>query len=282
MLLFLKIFTVILPAFRFPLCMQTVLPEDYRQNEGFIDELRQLQQYGFYGVELNIADIDTVDMEAVTNFLDPFGLKMTMLATGLAAKTLNLSLSSSDPQIRARSIDACRSFISFCEGYDTGVIIGFLKGAAAEDRSAAQVNFVDSLARIAPFAQACRVPLLIEATNRYESSVANTLEETHALIAAADSPYVHILPDTFHMNIEEANMAAALSAYVDHFVSIHISDNNRFFPGLGAIDFGRCLDLFDEIGFSGKIAIEGMSRDGFTDDLKTSMAYLNDKLRHSK
>jgi sugar phosphate isomerase/epimerase len=276
-----RIFIVTSPAFRFPLCLQTVLPADYPHNEDFIDDLRQLQHYGFHGIELNIADIDTVDMKALTHFLDQFDLKMTMLATGLAAKTWNLSLSSSDPQIRTRSIDTCRRFIAFCKGYDTGVIIGFLKGAAAEDQSAARANFADSLGQIAPFAHACQVPLLIEATNRYESSVANTLAETYALIADVDSPNVHILPDTFHMNIEEADMAAALSAHADDFVSIHISDNNRFFPGLGAIDFAKCFDLFDEIGFTGTIAIEGMLRGGFRDDLKTSMDYLDGILRPS-
>jgi sugar phosphate isomerase/epimerase len=128
--------------------------------------------------------------------------------------------------------------------------------------------------QVAAYARIKQVHVLIEATNRYESSVVNTLEEAGKIVDLLNNPYLHLLPDTFHMNIEEADAHAALSAHQDKFISVHISDNNRYYPGLGALDFNRVFQTLETIGFSGPVAIEGNLRGSFSADLRDSMAYL--------
>jgi D-psicose/D-tagatose/L-ribulose 3-epimerase len=262
-------------SYPFPLSVQTVLPADYPQNRSFQSELKVLRQLGFEGVELNIAAPEKENIAAIRRFLDHYELRLTMFATGLTAKTRSLSLSSSDEQVRRKSIQQCKAMIDFVTGEDTGIIVGFLKGGPDGDTQGAHSRFSDSLGQIAPHAAAKRVRVLIEATNRYESAVANDLAAAVDLIKPWETPFLQVLPDTFHMNIEEAQgTAAALASWTGHYPSVHLSDNNRLFPGLGAIDFKKILSTLKQIGYTGTLAIEGNIRKSFIEDIQASATFL--------
>ncbi|MBD3308014.1 TIM barrel protein [candidate division KSB3 bacterium] len=263
-----------IPSYHFPLSIQTVLPEHYREDKAFHHHLSTLQQLGLYGVELNMADPQKVDIADVQDFLSTFELKLTMFASGLTAKTFQLSLSSPDPEVRQRSVSKCRDIIDVVEGADAGIILGFMKGPAAPDVHEARARFVESLRAISPYAADKQVPILVEATNRYESAVANSLADTVELIQEFDNPFIRILPDTFHMNIEEADALAALAQYASYYDSLHISDNNRFFPGFGAIRFEEYVQFLKDHEYQGGVAIEGNIKESFVDDVTASAEYL--------
>jgi sugar phosphate isomerase/epimerase len=258
----------------FPLGIQTVLPEKYREDEEFQNNLKALQEFGFSGVELNMAHPDKVDLADVRSFLKEFDLELTMFASGLTAKTYNLSLSSADAETRQRSVKKCQEMIDFVKGTGAGIIVGFLKGSAAQDVHEARKRFADSLQQISPYAAEKKVPILVEATNRYESAVANSLEDTVDLLKDLQNPFIRILPDTFHMNIEEADGFAALTKYAEYYESLHISDNNRYFPGFGAIKFEEVIQFLKTRNYQGGLAIEGNIKKSFIEDVKTSMEYL--------
>lgn len=259
---------------RFPLGIQTVLPEDYRDNAEFQAHMRTLQDLGFAGVELNMAHPNRFNCDDIVSFLREFDLKLTMFASGLTAKTYGLSLSSADDAIRGQAIDKCREIIDFVAGTGAGIIFGFFKGGPVPDVQEARARFRDSISQLAPQAQDKQVKLLVEATNRYESSVANSLEDTVDLIRELHNPYVRILPDTFHMNIEEADTFAAFTKYADYYDAVHISDNNRYFPGFGAIRFQEVIEHLKAQEYTGSLAIEGNIQHNFIDDVTRSMAYL--------
>jgi sugar phosphate isomerase/epimerase len=110
------------------------------------------------------------------------------------------------------------------------------------------------------------VPLLIEATNHDESAVAN-------------NPFVRILPDTFHMNIEERDQFESLAKYAALYDSLHISDNNRYFPGFGAVRFAGLFKFLLDNGYSGGLAIEGNVRQDLLSDIRGTMEYLTPLLQ---
>ncbi len=255
----------------YPLSLQTVLPEDYAESGAFASLLSRLRALGFAGVELNIADPLRHDVRAVRSFLGSYGLKLTMLATGLTARQAGLSLSHPDEGVRRASIEASFRLIDWVAGADTGLIIGFLKGGVASDPRSAQELFARSLAELAPRAESAGVNLHVEATNRYESSVANTLDEAAAFVEGTGSPRTRLLPDTFHMNIEEADPYAALERNRARFASLHLSDNNRLLPGLGALDFTRMSVFLRNIGYAGGLALEGNIQNDIESDLRASM-----------
>lgn len=276
--------------FDFRMSVQTVLPPDFATSEAFRRTAEGLRDLGLWGVELNVADLNdprTASVEALRDYLGELGLELSMFASGLTAKRLGVSLSTTDAGARAEALRAARAMVDWVaagrgqrdEARRAGIIIGFLKGGIATDPEAARVSLLDSLRELAPYAAERMVPLIIEATNRYETSVVNTLADGVRLIdelgldpAAAAS--VEILPDTFHMNIEEGNLREALAGAFGHYSSFHLSDNNRLFPGFGAIDFPRILGILRELGYAGRFAIEGNVEKDLLSDLRQSLDYL--------
>jgi len=260
--------------YRYPLSLQTVLPDDYGRNQGFRSLLELLSDLGFWGMEFNLNDPRDHDFGAVRSFLGRFGLEFSMLATGLTARRLGLSLSDANEAARKRAVEKCREMINWVGSPRTGVILGLIKGGPSPEPEMARRRFALSLAEIVPTAKARRVPILVEATNRYETAVANTVAEGAGFVGEYGADCAQVLPDTFHMNIEEADLLGALRANRDRFRSLHLSDNNRLFPGFGAIDFGRIVAGLAEIGYQGRLGIEGNIRADLKGDLRATMKYL--------
>lgn len=256
------------------LSVQTTLPENYRSDKSFQQALEKLEQLGFYGLELNIAQPENERLESVVKFLDNYHLKLTSFASGLTAKTYGLSLSDKDEDIRARSVGKITRIIDFLSGSEIGIILGFFKGPKVEYPQIALDQFGRSLDELLPAAESGKIPLVVEATNRYESSIANSLEDAVRLVDPRQSSYLKILPDTFHMNIEEQDMYASLEEYLKYYDNVHLSDNNRYFPGYGALDFSKILRHLSSLGYSGGFALEGNLKAGLTEDSELAMNML--------
>jgi sugar phosphate isomerase/epimerase len=100
------------------------------------------------------------------------------------------------------------------------------------------------------------VLVLLEPLNRYEDHMVNTLAQAIELCQAVDLPAVRVMADTYHMNIEERAIPAAIveaHAYLRH---VHLSDSNRHEPGAGHLDFRATLRALAEIAFGGFMTIE--------------------------
>jgi sugar phosphate isomerase/epimerase len=245
-------------------------------------------------MELNIHDLggpSTRDIGAIRTYLAGFGLELSMFASGLTAKTLGLSLSAIDEGERERAVGGTRAMIQWVAGNRAqeasraetpiGIIVGFLKGGVSPKPVAARQSLVESLKQLVPYASGLGVPLIIEATNRYESSVVNSIDEGISIIDEVipkgedGRAVLQVLPDTFHMNIEEADMAEAMTRGLGYYTSLHLSDNNRFFPGFGAIDFRKVVATLDGLGYQGRLAIEGNLKQDLVSDLSDAIDFLS-------
>src|SRR5690606_27617120 len=69
---------------------------------------------------------------------------------------------------------------------------------------------VSHLQRLAVRADELGVKLALEPLNRYETDFINTCDQAVALVDAVDHQAIGILLDTYHMNIEEKDSAAAI------------------------------------------------------------------------
>lgn len=259
----------------FPLCIQLVPPKDIFGDKAFTDTLKLLQDNNFYGVELNITDFDGIDPVQLKEYLKSFDLKMTYIASGVYAKENELSLSSANENIRRKTVEEIGKMISFAEKIGCGIICGFIKGGVGENPVKAARQMQKSVTELKERYGDLPVKILLEATNHYEAAVLNTVAET-VTIFADNSQNIQVLPDTYHMNIEEYSMSAALVQYTKYFDNIHISDNNRYFPGFGAIDFYQIFSLLKGMGYHGTMAIEGRNKNSLWEDIRISAAYLTE------
>lgn len=270
----------ILKICRNPITLQCTYRNTAEQPE-FVKLLDLLSFYGFYGIELNLPYPQIMPPKALRSLLDANGLSITYIATGAYAHAHHLSLSSPDLQIRKKSIQGCKENIRYAAELQAGIIIGFLKNSDPLcDKKQARMLLEDSLTELNTYAGIYQVPILLEATNRYESCIANSLNDTMEIIDHVHGSMISILPDTYHMNIEESQPFESLAAFQDNYRSLHLSDNNRYFPGLGCIPFDNYFKKLDEIRYQGILGIEGTIKYGIPKDLEICVNYLSGVFEH--
>lgn len=118
-----------------------------------------------------------------------------------------------------------------------------------------QELFVLQLRELAPAAAMAGVPLFLEPLNRYEAHLVNRLAQGVAF-AEQVGPEIAIMADFFHMNIEEADIAASIRAAGHRVVYVHVADSNRLQPGRGHLDFRPGFAALKAIGYDGWLGIE--------------------------
>ena len=98
--------------------------------------------------------------------------------------------------------------------------------------------------------------MLLEPINRYETNVINTVEQGLEFIERTGLGSLKLLPDTFHMNIEERSLENSIRMAGDKLGSLHLADSNRWAPGMGHLDFKGVLSALQEIGYQGPLGVE--------------------------
>lgn len=261
--------TTLKGAVPFRVTLQTIL-RSREELPAFRKTLQQLQEMGFWGIELNLPDLEVLSPSELTDLLNEYQLHMTYLATGAYAKSRGLALSSPDPEVRRRSVEGCLANLAYAAQMNCGIILGFFKGGPLEDEAAAQENFIESLRAVCG-QSGDAVPILVEATNRRETCVVRTLQDAETVLAAVKDPRLYLLPDTYHMNYEETDPMGEIKRLLPLIRNLHISDDNRYFPGLGSLDFGAVLRELKAMGYQGTLGIEGNTLETLEKDLETSV-----------
>jgi sugar phosphate isomerase/epimerase len=98
--------------------------------------------------------------------------------------------------------------------------------------------------------------LLYEPLNRYETNLFNRQGDAAAWLESLGLLNVRLLCDLFHMNIEEADIAASLVAAGRWVGHVHWADSNRQAMGLGHTDTGPVVASLRGIGYEGFLSAE--------------------------
>ena len=146
----------------------------------------------------------------------------------------------------------------FASEFGSQVIIGLIRGNISEAASRSkQLAFLESsLSDLTSYAEKKKILLTIEPLNCYECNILNTASETIDLIKRIGSSNLRVLLDTFHMNIEEANMSQTIVASRDYLSHVHVADSNRKPPGMGHVDFKEICSALRTIGYNGFLSGE--------------------------
>lgn len=111
------------------------------------------------------------------------------------------------------------------------------------------------LRKLAPVARDAGVKLFTEPLNRYEAYIVNRVEQGADIARDVGEP-IATMADFFHMNIEEADIAASIRTCAEHITYVHVADSNRAQPGYGHLDFRPGFRALKEIGYGGWLGIE--------------------------
>ncbi|GGJ11712.1 xylose isomerase [Alicyclobacillus cellulosilyticus] len=137
---------------------------------------------------------------------------------------------------------------------------------------------VEQLAELAAYAGTQGTKVILEPLNRYETHLLNRLEQAAEICDRVGSPHMTVLADFFHMNIEEADIAASLRAAGRWLGYVHLADSNRVVPGLGHTDFKSGFAALRDIGYAGWMSLEcGVPGDPLA-TLARSLAFMKEQL----
>lgn len=157
------------------------------------------------------------------------------------------NLSSADPQIQENAIQFFTETLHKLKKMDIKSFGGGLYSywpvdySKPIDKEGDFERSVTNMKKIAKVAEECDIVLGMEVLNRFEGYLLNTCDEAIKYVDAVGSKNVQIMLDTFHMSIEEDNIAAAIRKAGDKLCHLHLGERNRKVPGKGTMPW-------DEIG----------------------------------
>jgi sugar phosphate isomerase/epimerase len=114
---------------------------------------------------------------------------------------------------------------------------------------------VEGLQDIYAYSESVGILLGLEPINRFETYFLNRGDQALAL-AKAVGPNCGVCLDTFHMNIEEDDLFAAIRRAKGRLVGFHVADNNRMAPGMGTLNWPKIIETLHEIGYDKVLSVE--------------------------
>jgi sugar phosphate isomerase/epimerase len=221
---------------------------------------RSAKALGFDAVEVFPPSPDAVDAGQLRRLLDDHGLALAAVGTGAGWVRQRLTLCLPDAAARQKARDFVRSIIDFAGPFRAPAIIGSMQGRHGDgvDAATATGYLREALEDLGEHAKQYNVPLLFEPLNRYETNMVSTVEAGVELLRSLSTKNVRLLADLFHMNIEEADIAAAVRAGKGYIGHVHFVDSNRRPAGLGHIDYAPTVVALKEIGYDGFASAEAL------------------------
>ena len=100
------------------------------------------------------------------------------------------------------------------------------------------------------------VHFCLEVLNRFEGYLLNTCAEAVQFVDQVGLPNVHVMLDTFHMNIEEDDIADAIRLAGKRLGHFHTGECNRRVPGKGRMPWREIGQALREIGYDDNVCME--------------------------
>lgn len=223
-----------------------------------INGIAHASKLGYDGVELHFTDPSGVDADSIAAALSAHGMVLTAIGTGRAYVNEGLSISDPDENIRQKAVARLEDFLELGGRFGAKIIIGCMRGnvRTADELPAALTRLAQSMAHLDKVAGEKGVTIVFEPINRYENNFLCTMHEISDFIRSNKLQHTGMLVDTFHMNIEEGDLAKTIRDCAEEIHYIHLADSNRRYPGQGHTDFHTILRTLREIGYDGVLSAE--------------------------
>lgn len=222
--------------------------------------------WGFDVVEMPVETPGDWDPARTADVLAGLGLGATVCAVMARGR----ELVATSPDVVSTTQDYLRACIDAAATVGSGVVAGPIYASVGRtwrfgpsERAGYARELREALAPIAEYGAARGVRLGIEPLNRYETSVVNTVEQGLEMIDGLPSEGVGLALDTYHLNIEEQDPAAAirLAGAADRVAHVQVCANDRGAPGADHMDWPGLRAALADAGYRGPLCIESFTAD---------------------
>jgi D-psicose/D-tagatose/L-ribulose 3-epimerase len=222
----------------------------------------RLKKIGYDGIECFMEERNVALYRKFGDHLRSIGLEATcVLGVGPDENPV-----SDSPAIRKKAVERLKQAIDCASAMGSKVICGPFHSAFAtftnrrppEDQ---EYNWsAEVLNEAGAYASKADIILTVEALNRFECYLCNTMEQLTDLVQRAAHPNVRAMFDTHHANIEEKKFSDAIRLIAPVLRHVHISENDRGTPGDGHIPWDETFESLANIKYKDWLTIEAFTR----------------------
>jgi D-psicose/D-tagatose/L-ribulose 3-epimerase len=217
--------------------------------------LRSVTAMGYDLIELPLFGTDESDLADVRRRVTDAGLRCTVNTA------LPPGLSLLQPEQRTATVDFLTRIATQARTLGANLVCGPLLAPVGDlpdiapgprERESACAGLRAASRRAADVG----VTLALEPLNRFESAFPTTVAEASALVDAVGAENLGLLLDTFHMNIEERDPAAAIRQSGRRIRHFHCSENDRGPVGSGHVNWQATRAALLDAGYDGDLVVE--------------------------
>ncbi|MCL2374668.1 MAG: sugar phosphate isomerase/epimerase [Treponema sp.] len=245
---------------------------------GSIEELCQIaKETGYDALELHVRDPKHYDAGMIRATADRYGLSICATANGMEHTIGGLSLIDDDPEKQDQAVARVFEHVDFASTLGASLIVGIMRGNIPKGKPPAPYieRFSKALSLICDYAAAKQTPVVLESILRYINNYLNSAPETMEFITSLGHKNLSLHIDTHSMALEEKNLKESILYCKNKPLGyVHYSDNNRLYPGGGAIDFKALTHALMDIGYDDYITIECLPYPNPQESAARGLSYL--------
>jgi D-psicose/D-tagatose/L-ribulose 3-epimerase len=224
----------------------------------------KFKAWGFDGVEIALENPGDINPVFVRRQLERHGLVCTSVCACFPPAR---DLRGTSAQQRS-AVHYVKALVDVAEVLGTNLVAGPLYSATGRAEAVPPAwqrrqwrTVRGHLKEICRHAEARGKTICLEPLNRFETDFINTVDQGLRMIGDVDSPALKLLLDTFHMNIEEKDVAAAIRRAGRHIGHFHASASDRGTPGNDHVDWPAIAAALRAARYQGPVVIESFTQD---------------------
>lgn len=236
----------------------------YWENEwdtDYLPYLARVKKLGFDILEISCAALKNMNDNQLAELRRTAEGEGVILTAGYGPNAQE-NLASADPAVAANAINFYTDTLKKLEKLDIHTIGGGIYSywpvdySKPIDKPGDWARSVANVRTVGKIAQDCGVEYCLEVLNRFEGYLLNTCSEAVQFVKEVDVPSVKVMLDTFHMNIEEESMIAAIHQAGPLLGHFHVGENNRRLPGQGNMPWMEIGRALKDIGYQKAVVME--------------------------
>jgi D-psicose/D-tagatose/L-ribulose 3-epimerase len=221
--------------------------------------LERIARLGYEGIELS-GEPARYNINELQRLLNEYHLTVPFLTASCDWPTEERDLANPSAKVRARAVAHFKACVDLADALDTPGV-GLIPQACGRfrplDNFRTEWNYaVEATRQVAQYAETKGVWVAVEALNRYEAFLVTNHRQAMDFVAAVGAPNVGVLLDTFHMNMEESDMPAAIKATGSRLYHFHLADSNREGLRHGHLDLAAVFATLQRIDYEGSFGLE--------------------------
>lgn len=229
--------------------------------EGYAKIIKKVSDLGFDILEINAHHVYEMSQDELRK-LNALAQERGITFTTNSGPAEQYDLASPDPAVRKQGIQYFNTILEKMQLIQAKVLVGAIYSHwpcnfKETDKQAAWERSISCLQEIGRTAEGLGMEIALEVLNRNETYILTTADEAVEYCQRVGSPSVKILLDTYHMNIEEDDLQAAIQQAGGLLGHVHVGECNRKLPGMNnSIDWAGLGQALRAVGYEGAVVME--------------------------